>query len=56
MDILDKDLTEAKIKFGLISNNPDIETDISLDPVEFEYGCQPQYKKTQKSLTTTKMI
>lgn len=56
MDMLDKDLTEAKIKFDLISNNPDIETDISLDPVEFEYGHQPQYKKTQKSLTTTKMI
>ena len=31
MDMLDKDLTEAKIKDGLISNNPDIEIDISLD-------------------------
>ena len=43
MDMLDKDLTEAKIKDGLISNNPDIEIDISLDLVEFEYGHQPQY-------------
>ena len=50
MDVLDKDLTEAKIKDGLISNNPDIEIDISLDLVEFEYGRQPQYKKPpQKS-------
>ena len=50
MDMLDKDLAEAKIKDGLISNNPDIEIDISLDLVEFEYGRQPQYKKNPQKI------